>query len=307
MKLPTARQLQYFLAVADHLSFSRAAESCHITQSTLSNGLLELETLLGNRLFIRDTRRVSLTPVGQDLIAPSRAILEELKNLVYLTRRHHEPLSTHLILGIIPTIAPYILPRFLPAQQQEFPNLDLQLKEDLTMRQLDNLEKGTIDAVLMAFPYETEKMQTVVLWSEPFYLARADNTDQNTGEIKPLTLDDLKKETILLLEDGHCLRDHVISACQLSPRSKSSGMEKTLGATSLQTLIQMVQHGYGATLLPYMATLPDLLPSGIRIVPFSAPQPSRQIGLVWRKDDPRAEEFRLLGRFIKRVCAPLMC
>ncbi len=316
MKLPTARQLQYFLAVADALSFSRAAEICHITQSTLSNGLSELESTLGKRLFNRDTRTVTLTPAGYELINPARSILEQLKNLVHLTQRHRAPLSSHLILGIIPTIAPYLLPYILPRQQTEFPELDLQLKEDLTVRLLENLQKGTVDAVLMAFPYDTPQFERMDLWSEPFYLAKPAEipvltpTQKGKKRLLPQAfaqLDDLKHETILLLEDGHCLRDHVISACHLSSGKQfGQGMGRTLGATSLQTLTQMVQHGYGATLLPHMAIQPNLLPPDIAVMPFAAPQPSRQIGLVWRKNDARAEEFALLGRFIKQVCAPVM-
>ncbi len=312
MKLPTARQLQYFLAVADALSFSKAAETCHITQSTLSNGLHELEATLGKRLFNRDTRTVTLTPAGFELIEPARSILEQMKNLVHLTQRHRAPLSSHLILGIIPTIAPYLLPYILPQQQSEFPELDLQLKEDLTNRQLENLQKGVVDAVLMAFPYDTLQFENLVLWSEPFYLAKpAVNYGQKTKKRRTakelVHLDDLKNETILLLEDGHCLRDHVISACRLSSnKTFRQGMGRTLGATSLQTLTQMVQHGYGSTLLPHMAIQPDLLPPDIDVLPFDAPQPSRQIGLVWRKNDARAEEFSLLGRFIKQVCAPVI-
>ncbi|MDY0029990.1 MAG: hydrogen peroxide-inducible genes activator [Pseudobdellovibrionaceae bacterium] len=303
MKLPSARQLQYFLAVADHLSFSKAAESCHITQSTLSNGLSELEDILGKKLFIRDTRKVALTPAGEDLIAPVHAILEQLTNLIHLSRRSREPLTSHLVLGIIPTIAPYLLPLLLPFQQKEYPNLDLQLREDLTSRQLEYLEKGRVDAVLMAFPYNIPLTEHLILWSEPFYLACTDNQAKKR---KSLKIQDLSDETILLLEDGHCLRDHVISACQLSLKRSGSGIGHALGATSLQTLIQMVQHGYGATLLPQMAVRPELLPAGIKAIPFSSPKPSRQIGLVWRKNDPRAEEFRLLGRLIKKACSPLI-
>ena len=305
MKLPSARQLQYFLAVPDHLSFSKAAESCHVTQSTLSNGLNELEDMLGKKLFARDTRKVALTPAGDELIVPARSILEQLTNLVHLSRRHRAPLSSHLVLGIIPTIAPYLLPVLLPRQQQDYPDLDLQLREDLSGRQLEYLEKGQVDAVLMAFPYDAPQTDQLILWSEPFYLACS---EKFTGRKKSLKISDLQQETILLLEDGHCLRDHVISACSLSRKSgeSSGGIGRNLGATSLQTLIQMVQHGYGATLLPHMAINTTFLPKGIKAIPFSAPKPSRQIGLVWRKNDPRAEEFRLLGRFIKKACSPLI-
>lgn len=303
MRLPTVRQLQYFLAVAECLSFSKAAKSCHITQSTLSNGLSDLEILLGEKLFNRDTRTVTLTTFGQEFLVPAQAIMEQLKNLVFLSQSQKEPLTGFISLGIIPTIAPYLLPYILPRQQQTYPKLDLRLKEDMTYRQLESLEKGHVDAVLMALPYESSNTDHEILWSEPFFLARHTNKKQtkhlNTKQL--VDLKDLRTMDILLLEDGHCLRDHIIASCKLmgARKTKNGSSENTLGATSLQTLIQMVQHGYGATLLPRMAVGSEFLPSNIELLPFKNPQPNRQIALVWKKNDPRAEEFKLLGRFIK--------
>lgn len=295
MRIPTLRQLQYFIAVADTLSVSRAAENCHITQSTLSAALAELEDTLSEKLFDRGTRKVALTRIGEELIPAARAIIEQTENMVRNAKRHRDPLSDKLALGVIPTIAPYLLPQLLPALQESFPQLDLILREDITSRQLDDLKRGIIDVVLMAFPYETHSTETMMLWTEPFFLARA---GKKSTLPDLLTLNDLKQEKILLLDDGHCLRDHIISACRLTA---SSGNRKTLGATSLQTLIQMVQHGYGTTLLPAMAIRPDQMPQGISIQRFADPQPTRKIGLVWRKDDPRSEEFRILGEFIKKI------
>lgn len=295
MNLPTLRQLHYFLAIAETLSVSRAAENCHITQSTLSSALAELEDILGVKLFDRGTRKLNLTQAGDDMLMPARAILEQTENLVRLAQRGRSPLSSQLVLGIIPTIAPYLLPKLLPALQTAYPALDLVLREDMTSRQLDGLKRGTVDVVLMAFPYETHNTDTMTLWSEPFFIARAGSKPALEGM---MTIGDLQKEKILLLDDGHCLRDHIISACSLTSPSQTS---KTLGATSLQTLIQMVQHGYGATLLPAMAINPQQPMQGISIQRFVSPQPTRQIGLAWRKNDPRAEEFRLLGKFIKEI------
>lgn len=295
MRLPTLRQLQYFLAVADTLSFSRAAENCHITQPSLSLALNELEETLGEKLFHRGTRKMELSQVGKELIPLARSIIEQSENLVRTAGRHRAPLSGQLSFGIIPTIAPYLLPRLLPALQSSYPQLDLQLKEDVTARQLDALKHGNIDVILMALPYDTPQMEQMILWKEPFFLARA---GQKLSVPEQVTLDDLKTETILLLDDGHCLRDHIISACRISA---SSANQKTLGATSLQTLIQMVQNGYGATLLPAMAIDPEQMPKGITIQRFANPQPTREIGLVWRKDDPRVEEFKLLGSLIKQL------
>lgn len=300
MKTPSPRQLEYFLALADTLSFSKAADVCHVTQSTLSNGLIELENTLNQRLFDRGTRRVSLTPAGEDLIAPSRSILEQLDNLVHLAQTYRAPLSGRMVLGIIPTIAPYILPKLLPQQQISYPDLDLHLREDVTARQLEDLKKGKTDIVLMAFPYDTPALDRQILWREPFFLA----SPKKRGQPRTIGLDELKAHKILLLEDGHCLREHVISACRLPVNQDKlpSSMRTSLGATSLQTLVQMVQHGYGATLLPEMAVQKDQIPKGIAIQSFDDPVPFREIGLVWRKHDPRSPDFRLLGDLIRQSC-----
>jgi len=295
MNLPSLRQLQFFIAVSETLSFKAAAENCHITGSTLSAGIAELELILGEKLFERGTRHVALTKIGEELIPLARLTIEQAENIVRAAGRNRAPLSSSLTLGIIPTIAPYALPFLLPHLQVDFPQLELTLKEDITARQLDALKLGNIDVVLMALPFDTPQMEQMILWSEPFFLVRQGDIDVSA---KPLSLDDLKTETILLLDDGHCLRDHILSSCQLT---SSVANRKTLGATSLQTLIQMVQNGYGATLLPAMAIDPKNMPKGLTIERFKNPQPTRQIGLVWRKHDPRAEEFRLLGRFIKEI------
>lgn len=303
MRLPSIRQLQYFLSVAEHLSFSRAAEDCHITQSALSNALNEMESILGQKLFSRDTRTVTLTPTGRDLVEPARGVLAQIEHLVHLTSQHRAPLSSRLTMGIIPTIAPYMLPYLLPRLHDEFPDLDLHPKEDITERQLDYLAKGVVDVVLMAFPYNTpSSFKTHFLWSEYFYLADPETFDPSilktmkTKKSPLVTLDDLEKRNILLLDDGHCLRDHIVSACHLSAKNS----DRSLGATSLQTLLQMVAHGFGSTLLPEMATTPNFIPKGVVLRNFAAhDHPHRDIGLLWRKNDPREDEFKLLGRILK--------
>ncbi len=304
MRLPTLRQLQYFVAVADTLSISQAAELCHVTQPSLSVGLSELEDLLGTPLFERRTRNVQLTPTGTTLLRDAKAILRQSENLVHLAHAQRAPLSAPLTLGVIPTIAPYILPRLLPLLQTEFPQLDLRLKEDLTGRQLDDLKRGVVDVVLMAFPYDAPQTESLILWTEPFFLAKASGRDRSSAD--SVTLDDLQHETILLLDDGHCLRDHIITACHLTnPVTKTTQHtqhpQRTLGATSLPTLIQMVQHGYGATLLPAMAITPSDPPKGLTIQRFANPQPTRKIGLAWRSGDPRRADFHLLGALITRA------
>ena len=293
MNTPTLRQLEYFLAVADNLSFHKAAESCHVTQPTLSDGLKNLEDLLGTKLFERTKRDVSLTAAGEELILPARDIVVRAEDFVQMARARKEPFTGKLTLGVIPTIAPYLLPSLLPALQKKFTALDLQLKEDVTAQLLAALDQRKIDVVLMAFPYDTPGIKQMKLWSEPFVIAMPGT---KTVMETHATISDLSKHNIMLLEDGHCLRDHALAACRLQP-----GQQRTFGATSLTTLIQMVQHGYGATLLPAMAVDPKTMPRGVTIQRFSNPQPSRQIGLAWRQGNPREKEFRQLGEMIAKM------
>lgn len=296
MNTPTIRQLQYFLALADTLSFHKAAEACFVTQPALSEGIKSLEDLLGTTLCERSKRSVTLTEAGRALLDPARAIVTRAEDFVQMARARQEPFTGILSLGVIPTIAPYLLPRVLPALQQQYPQVDLQLKEDVTARLLAALNQRQIDVVLMAFPYETPGITQLTLWAEPFVIA----LPGEGGVIKgAATLADLSQHNIMLLEDGHCLRDHALDACRLQPQ----GARKTFGATSLTTLIQMVQHGYGATLLPAMAVEAQTLPQGVAIQHFVAPQPTRQIGLAWREGHPRADEFRALGQMIKTTLA----
>ncbi len=295
MNTPSLRQLEYFLAVADNLSFHKAAQSCHVTQPTLSEGLKGLEDLLGMKLFERTNKReVVLTETGRDLLLPARDIVARAEDFVLMARAHKEPFTGTMTLGIIPTIAPYLLPTLLPTLQGRFPALVLQLKEDITGQLLSALDQRKLDVVLMAFPYDTPGMKQMILWSEPFVIAMPGT--QTLMETHA-TISDLSKHNIMLLEDGHCLRDHALAACRLQPSSQ----RKTFGATSLTTLIQMVQHGYGSTLLPAMAVNPQTLPKGVTIQRFSNPQPHRQIGLCWRQGDPREKDFRQLGEMIAKM------
>lgn len=295
--IPTLRQLQYFVAVADHLSFSAAAAQCNVTQSTLSAGLNDLETLLGEKLFERTSRHVALTAVGGDLVEAARGILNDAAHFVQLAQRRRAPLSGPLVLGAIPTIAPYIFPRLLPRLQADYPDMDLQLREDTTANLLDALAQNRVDVVLMAFPYDTPGMEQNILWHEPFLLAAPAGRKPPPA---PAKIEALQGEDVLLLDDGHCLRDHALAACRL----RSPGQKKTFGATSLHTLIQMVQHGYGVTLLPAMAVDADHPPTGLSLTPFQSPDIGRDIGLCWRKSSPRADDFRLLGKKIESCATP---
>ena len=293
MYRPTLKQLSYLLAIQEAGSFIAAAEECAVTQSTLSAGIKELEDILGRQLIIRNRKAAALTPFGAEVAAQATKILKDTDNIVSRAKLLKEPLSGPLRLGIIPTIAPYMLPDIIPKLEEKFPRLELQLHEDLTDRLLEALRKNHIDIVLMAFPYDTPDMSQVILFEEPFYAAAGKNAGPTEDSIN---IKDLEPDKLLLLEDGHCLRDHALAACDLQlPRTR-----KTFSATSLPTLIQMVRHGFGMTLLPEMACTPDTLAPGVRLLSFKGKRlPTRQIGLCWRRGDPRIRDFETLANTIK--------
>ena len=290
---PSIRQLSYLIAIEDHGSFVKAAEECGITQSTLSAGIKELENILGQQLIIRGRKRANLTPFGIEVADQARQIIDETDQIVSRSKLLSEPMSGPLRLGIIPTIAPYMLPDILPKINERFSRLELQLHEDITDRLLDKVRKGQIDVILMAFPYETHDLTQCILFEEKFYAAASAKSESLADSIN---IHDLEPETLLLLEDGHCLRDHALSACDIQlPRQR-----KTFSATSLPTLIQMVRAGFGITLLPAMACLPSVLPQDIRLIPFKDKKPpTRQIGLAWKSGDPRRRDYDLLAECIK--------
>lgn len=283
MYRPTIRQLEYLLALEHERSFSKAAAYCNVTQSTLSAGIKDLETILGQQLVNRAGRNIRLTALGEEIATQAQNILEDVDSIVASARRMRQPLSGTLRLGVIPTIAPYLLPEILPRLQERFPNLELQLHEDLSERLIEQLQKRQLDAALIAFPYDTEDLECHSLFKEPFYLAAP------KGKILPdsLSIKDIKPEELLLLEDGHCLRDHALSACKLQLPSR----RKTFSATSLATLIQMVGHGFGVTLLPEMVVKHAPMPATITLSPFKNPPPTREIGIVWPKNSPQKRDL----------------
>ncbi len=290
---PTLKQLDYLIALKSEGSFSRAAEFCHVTQSTLSAGIKELETILGQILVDRTNREISLTPIGEDIHRQALKVAQSADELVVMAKSNKEPLNGTLRLGVIPTIAPYMLPAILPGLQKEFPNLQIQLFEDLTGRLLEQLMRRQIDLVLMAFPYEQDGLETAILFEEPFVVAAL----RGQCAEKEVSLSFLDDKNVLLLEDGHCLRDHALQACKLS----SSKGQRTFSATSLPTLIQMISHNYGLTLLPEMAAIKAALPANIQITPFKDPKPMRQIGLGWRKGDANTGDYTLLAKAIEKL------
>ncbi|MCB9964245.1 MAG: LysR family transcriptional regulator [Rhodospirillales bacterium] len=287
--LPSLRYLQYLSALAHYKSFSRAAAACFVTQSTLSSGIKELEVLLGQPVAERSSRVVRLTPFGQEILKQSEKVLQEAAQLVQLAKRAARPMSGPLRLGIIPTIAPYWLPSALQTIKSSFPDLELRLSENMTHILLQKLETGQIDAAVIAFPYPTAAFERRVLFRDPFVLACA---AQKAGEKwkEPLPLSILERTDLLVLEDGHCLRDHVLEFCKLGPRAAV----QTFQITSLLTLIELVRQGYGATLLPDMVVVRGGVPDDIRLFSFQSPAPFREIGVIWRKQHPLAEDITCL-------------
>ena len=294
MHLPTLRQLEFLCAVADQGSFSKAAESCHVTQPTLSAAIKEVEGLLGVQLIEREARGASLTQAGEAAVERARTILSSTADLVSAARQAGAPLTGPFRLGAIPTIAPFLLPRTLKALRKAHPSLKLYLREDQTERLLDALKSRTLDAALIALPWDASGIETMDLGDDEFMLvAPTGHTLIEQGSIRS---SDLADEDVLLLEDGHCLRDHALSVCRLP--NKRNGADVT--ATSLPTLVHMVAGGLGVSLLPKLA-IDAGVTSGAddELKPFETPMIGRRIGIAWRTGSPRAEEAQMIGEIVR--------
>ena len=297
--LPTLRQLTFLLALAEHGSFSRAAEAAHVTQPTLSAGIKELETILGATLVERGARGAVLTPAGEAAVARARIVLTEAEDLVHVARAAGEPLSGPFRLGVIPTIAPFLLPKVLPSLRESYPKLELFLREDQTHRLVDALKDRRLDAALIALPYEAPGIETAGLLEDEFLFAAT--PDHPLAQVETLNPAMLADEQLLLLEDGHCLRDHALAVCSAS-RPDTNDARSDFAATSLHTLVQMVKSGLGATLLPKLAVdagLADRLDLAIR--PFDPPVAGREIGMAWRKGSAREHEARMLADAVREA------
>jgi LysR family hydrogen peroxide-inducible transcriptional activator len=296
--LPTLRQFRHLAALAEHRHFGHAAETCHVTQSTLSASLKELEEILGASLVDRTKRSVVFTPVGEETVRRARQILDETEDLARLAHSAAAPLSGTIRLGVIPTVAPYLLPRTLGRLRAKYPQLRLYLREDLTDRLLDRLRAGELDAALLALPYEIGTLESEILFDDPFrFCCRVDHPLANSPFV---TSERLGDEELLLLEDGHCLRHHALAACELPDRGGRAAFE----ATSLATLVQMVDNGLGVTLLPRLALDAGILRgTELTAIPLADKAQARSIGLVWRARTGRREEFQLLARELRRLSA----
>jgi LysR family hydrogen peroxide-inducible transcriptional activator len=289
---PTLKQLQYLVALKDHEHFGKAAEACFVTQSTLSAGLRELESLLGIVIVERTRRVVRFTALGERIVAKARRVVREAEELGDMVKASGKPLSGEMRMGVIPTIAPFLLPRILPTLRRDWPELKLFLREETSAAACDSLARGHVDCVLLALPYACGDIESDILFHDMLYVA----FPESALPADVITPDMIDQSQLLLLEDGHCLKDHILSACN---RPELRAEAQMLG-TSLHTLVQMVDNGLGITMLPKMAIDAGIL-NGTHSVarPLSAPNPSRSIALVWRKASPRGKEFQLFAEVLR--------
>ena len=291
---PTLKQLKYLCALAQHHHFGNAAKACHVSQSTLSASIVELEDVLSASLVERNNRSVLLTSLGLEVVERARAILTDVDDVVALCEASKEPFQGKIRLGVIPTIAPFVLPKMLYALRREHPECKMFVREDLSQSLIDALQVGELDILLLALPFPADQVDTLTLFDDPFYLAA--RPDSQLISNQSLNTRDLQGTEMLLLEEGHCLREHALEACKL----KAQDVNVPYQATSLTTIVQMVANGIGTTLLPKMATDAGIADrTGLVLRAFDEPDVGRKIGLMWRKKTPRKHEFNLLGAFLK--------
>ncbi|MGR9114679.1 MAG: LysR substrate-binding domain-containing protein [Gammaproteobacteria bacterium] len=293
MKFPTIKQLRYLVALDEYRHFGKAAKSCHISQSGFSIAIKELEELLQVRLVDRTSKSVTITALGKQVVTKARLCLHELENLVDIPSDYHKPLSGKFTIGIIPTIAPYLLPVILKSIQSVFPGLKLYLKEQITSLLYDELIAGYIGLMLVALPYEFKHVEIMPLFIDRFLLAHHKKTKWlNEGKY---LLNQLKEDSVLLLEDGHCLREHTSSACKFIHTEKIN----QFSGTSIYTLLHMVSNDLGVTFIPEMARQSAMLLDSQITLKAINDDSYREIGLVWRKNSGHDMEFRMLGDYIR--------
>ena len=293
MNLPTVKQLRYFVALDTYGHFGRAAEACFVSQSAFSTAIRELESTLEVQLVDRTNKNVTVTHIGRQLAIEARRCLRDIEGLVELARSNQQPLTGELRIGVIPTIAPFLLPEILPKLRTEFPRLKLYLTEDITQRIYEKLMDGELDLIILALPYALRNTEVQPLFCDRFYLA----CRKDTEHLNPTNYDieNLEPETVLLLEDGHCLRDHALSACHLQDIEKIS----RFAASSLLTLVQMLDADLGVSYLPEMVIgSPLLAGTAVKLWPI-AEESYREVGLAWRRGSAREQEFLQLGEAIR--------
>ena len=287
------RQLRYLEALAESRHFGHAAEACAVSQPALSMQIKELEDELKLSLVERRKSGVELTQKGEEVARRARTILASVRDLVDFAKREEGVLAGVLKLGAIPSIAPYLLPAALPELQRRFPALALQLRETVTETLVRELVTGDLDVILVALPIDDPEVETLYLFDDRFVLAA--KATPNNARLRGATAEMLVDERLLLLEEGHCLRDQALSYCHMMTREA----RESFGASSLATIVQMVANGYGVTLLPEMAIDAEIHRGGdIRLLRFPKPEPKREIGLAWRKTSPRKAEFAQFGKLL---------
>jgi LysR family hydrogen peroxide-inducible transcriptional activator len=283
------RDLHYLVALAEHRHFGRAAEACFVSQPTLSTQIKKLEDELGVALVERTPRKVLLTDVGRDIANRARDVLNEVEQIKGVARRTIDPESGTVRLGIFPTLGPYLLPHVIPVVRERFPRLELLLVEEKTETVLHRLREGKLDVGILALPIHDDSLHTEFLFEEPFLLAVPQS--HPLAKHPALKLSDLSDQSLLLLEDGHCLRDQALEVCHMAGAGEKSGFR----ATSLETLRQMVASNVGITLLPTLAVKPPVAQApNLQLVEFSGHAPSRRIAMVWRKSSA-------MGSFLKQL------
>ena len=292
--LPTLKQLQYLVALHEHGHFGRAADASFVSQSTLSAGIRELESLLGVTLVERSRRVVRFTALGNQVVDKAHRVLRETEELADLVQAAGKPLAGQLRMSVIPTIAPFMLPRFLPRLRRERPDLELFLREETSHDAVESLQHGRVDCVLLALPFATGEVEKAHIADDPLYVAFPKDDPRDPPAV--VTADMIDEGRLLLLEDGHCLKDHALAACN---RPELRGSTTMIG-TSLHTLVQMVDNGLGLTMLPEMAVDAGIL-NGTEVVarPLKSSLASREIALIWRKNSPRRDDFELLAEELR--------
>ncbi|OAP40954.1 LysR family transcriptional regulator [Sinorhizobium glycinis] len=288
----TLRQMRYFDALATARHFGRAAELAHVSQPALSAQIMEMEEHLGVKLVERSRGGVFLTGKGEDVLARVRAILADVDRLEESARANSGTLEGRVRLGVIPTLAPYLVPRLIPYLRARYTEIEIELKESLTDRLIADLADGRLDAVVAALPIDADGIATRPLFSDRFFMAVADN--ERNVLMSPLTEQQVDISQLLLLEEGHCLRDQALAVCNTAGKRQLT----SFGATSMATLLQMVANGMGMTLIPEIAIPSEASRNSIRIVPFAAPGPAREIGLIWRRSNPRRRDMDALAEAI---------
>ena len=297
--LPTVKQLQYLVALREHGHFGKAADACFVTQSTLSAGLRELENLLGVVLVERTRRMVRFTALGEKVADGAVRVLREAEELAELARAEGKPLHGELRMGVIPTIAPFLLPAMLPRLREEWPNLKLYLREETSQAACEALHRGQLDCVLLALPYACGEVDSAPLFDDRLFVAFPEGEAPRGPTVE---VDAIDENRMLLLEDGHCLKDHALSACNRPELRAHAGMM----GTSLHTLVQMVDNGLGLTFVPAMAIEAGILEgTHVDARPLRSDHGFRRIALIWRRSSPREYEFQLLAGALRRIFGDL--